>query len=140
MEASRDGLFQRVNALNMFLADIYGAQEILRAAAAAGYRLSNPFYLPLMRGLKVPHNIYVHIAGIDVVRIDDRRFLCPRRQSRTPSGVSYMLENREIMMRLAPDLFAEHRVAPVENYPDACSRRCVRSRRSRAGRAGRSFC
>ena len=69
-------------------------------------------------GLKVPHDIYVQIAGIDVVRIDENDFYVLEDNLRTPSGVSYMLENREVMMRLAPDLFAEHRVAPVENYPD----------------------
>ena len=66
----------------------------------------------------MPHDIYVHIAGIDVVRIDEDDFYVLEDNARTPSGVSYMLENREIMMRLLPDLFAEHRVAPVENYPD----------------------
>ena len=113
------GLFQRVNALNMFLADIYGAQEILKSGRIPpDIILSNPFYLPMMQGLKVPHNVYVQIAGIDVVRVDADDFYVLEDNLRTPSGVSYMLENREVMMRLAPDLFAEHRVAPVENYPD----------------------
>ncbi len=113
------GLFQRVNALNMFLADIYGAQEILKSGRIPpDIILSNPFYLPMMQGLKVPHNVYVQIAGIDVVRVDANDFYVLEDNLRTPSGVSYMLENREVMMRLAPDLFAEHRVAPVENYPD----------------------
>ncbi len=113
------GLFQRVKALNMFLADIYGAQEILKSGRLPpDIVLNNPFYLPMMRGLKVPHDIYIQIAGIDVVRIDANDFYVLEDNLRTPSGVSYMLENREVMMRLAPDLFAEHRVAPVENYPD----------------------
>ena len=67
----------------------------------------------------MPHDIYVHIAGIDIVRVDDDDFYVLEDNARTPSGVSYMLENREVMMRLFPELFAEHRVAPVENYPDA---------------------
>jgi uncharacterized circularly permuted ATP-grasp superfamily protein len=71
-----------------------------------------------MVGVKVPHDIYVHIAGIDVVRVDGDTFYVLEDNARTPSGVSYMLENREVMMRLLPELFAEHRVAPVENYPD----------------------
>src|SRR5207244_10738732 len=62
--------------------------------------------------------IYVHIAGIDVVRVDADTFYVLEDNARTPSGVSYMLENREIMMRLFPDLFSRHRIAPVENYPD----------------------
>ena len=71
-----------------------------------------------MNGQKVPHDIYVHIAGIDIVRVDADDFYVLEDNARTPSGVSYMLENREIMMRLFPELFARHRVAPVENYPD----------------------
>ena len=71
-----------------------------------------------MDGQKVPHDIYVHIAGIDIVRVDAETFYVLEDNARTPSGVSYMLENREIMMRLFPELFSRHRVAPVENYPD----------------------
>jgi uncharacterized circularly permuted ATP-grasp superfamily protein len=66
----------------------------------------------------VPHDVYVHIAGIDIVRVDAENFIVLEDNARTPSGVSYMLENREIMMRLFPDLFARHHVAPVERYPD----------------------
>ena len=113
------GLVQRVRAINMFLADIYGAQEILRAGKLpADIVLGNPYYRPEMKGRRVPHDIYVHIAGIDIVRVDADDFYVLEDNVRTPSGVSYMLENREVMMRLAPDLFADHRVAPVENYPD----------------------
>jgi uncharacterized circularly permuted ATP-grasp superfamily protein len=71
-----------------------------------------------MNGQKVPHDIYVHIAGIDIVRVDADTFYVLEDNARTPSGVSYMLENREIMLRLFPELFSRHRVAPVENYPD----------------------
>jgi len=114
------GLVQRVKALNLFLADIYGAREILKSGVMpTDIVLNNPYYQPEMAGRPVPHDIYVHIAGIDIVRIDEGDFYVLEDNLRTPSGVSYMLENREVMMRLAPDLFAEHRVAPVENYPDA---------------------
>ena len=114
------GLVQRVKALNLFLADIYGAQEIVKSGVVpADIIRNNTYYLPEMAGRRVPHDIYVQIAGIDVVRIDEDGFYVLEDNLRTPSGVSYMLENREVMMRLAPDLYAEHHVAPVENYPDA---------------------
>ena len=115
-----DGLVQRVRALNKFLADIYGPQEILKAGHIPREMITrNPAFRPEMVGRRVPHDIYVHIAGIDVVRVDADDFYVLEDNVRTPSGVSYMLENREVMMRVAPDLFADHRVAPVENYPDA---------------------
>ncbi len=113
------GLVQRVTALNLFLKDIYGPGEILRAGkvpAELVYR--NPGYCPEMAGRRAPHDVYVHIAGVDIVRTDDHGFYVLEDNARTPSGVSYMLENREVMMRLFPDLFAMHRVAPIEDYPD----------------------
>ena len=114
-----EGLFQRVRALNMFLADVYGAQEVIRAGIVpADLVLRNAGYRPEMAGFRAPHDIYVHIAGIDVIRVDDHDFYVLEDNARTPSGVSYMLENREAMLRLFPDLFAEHRVAPVDDYPD----------------------
>src|SRR3954454_6542889 len=114
------GLIQRVKALNMFLADIYGDREILAAGKVpADLIYRNAYFRPEMSGRRVPHHIYVHIAGIDIVRVDGNKFYVLEDNARTPSGVSYMLENREVMIRLAPDLFADHRVAPVENYPDA---------------------
>jgi uncharacterized circularly permuted ATP-grasp superfamily protein len=113
------GLFQRVKALNMFLADVYGKQEILRAGIVpSDLVLRNEFYRPEMAGWRVPHDVYVHIAGIDIIRIDENDFYVLEDNARTPSGVSYMLENREAMIRLFPDLCAEHRVAPVDDYPD----------------------
>ena len=108
-----------MRALNLFLADIYGNGEILAAGKIPTdlvYR--NPYFRPEMAGLKLPHNIYVHIAGIDIVRVDDQDFYVLEDNARTPSGVSYMLENREVMMRLFPDLFAINRISPVENYPE----------------------
>ncbi len=113
------GLTQRVKALNLFIKDIYGAREILKAGIVPEdliYR--NPAFRPEMNGQRVPHDIYVHIAGIDIVRVDADTFYVLEDNARTPSGVSYMLENREIMLRLFPELFARHRIAPVENYPD----------------------
>src|SRR5215831_6890734 len=113
------GLEQRVNALNAYLRDIYGKREILRAGIVPDDLVfRNPAFRPEMNGQNVPHNIYVHIAGIDIVRVDAETFYVLEDNARTPSGVSYMLENREIMMRLFPELFARHRIAPVENYPD----------------------
>jgi uncharacterized circularly permuted ATP-grasp superfamily protein len=113
------GLKQRVKALNMFLSDIYHGRDILRAGLIPEDLIyQNPVFRPEMNGQDVPHDIYVHIAGIDIVRVDPEKFYVLEDNARTPSGVSYMLENREIMMRLFPDLFARHRVAPVENYTD----------------------
>ena len=113
------GLTQRVNALNAFIADVYGRREILRAGIVPDDLVfHNPAFRPEMSGQAVPHGIYVQVAGIDIVRVDAETFYVLEDNARTPSGVSYMLENREIMMRLFPELFARHRVAPVENYPD----------------------
>ena len=113
------GLKQRVRALNMFLRDIYHGRDILRANIIPDDLIfQNPVFRPEMNGQSVPHDVYVHIAGIDIVRVDADNFIVLEDNARTPSGVSYMLENREIMMRLFPDLFARHRVAPVERYPD----------------------
>ena len=113
------GLTQRVKALNMFIKDIYGAREILRAGIVPDdLMFRNPAFRPEMSSQRVPHDIYVHIAGIDIVRVDADTFYVLEDNARTPSGVSYMLENREIMMRLFPELFSRHRIAPVENYPD----------------------
>src|SRR5436190_1738176 len=113
------GLKQRVRALNMFLRDIYHGRDILRANIIPDDLIfQNPVFRPEMNGQDVPHDVYVHIAGIDIVRVNPHDFFVLEDNARTPSGVSYMLENREIMMRLFPDLFARHRVAPVENYPD----------------------
>src|SRR5579864_3574200 len=113
------GLKQRVKALNLFLKDIYHGRDILRANIMPDDLIfQNPVFRPEMNGQGVPHDIYIHIAGVDIVRTDAEQFYVLEDNARTPSGVSYMLENREIMMRLFPDLLARHRVAPVENYPD----------------------
>ncbi len=113
------GLTQRVNALNMFIRDVYSGREILRAGVVPeDLVFRNPAFRPEMNGQRVPHDIYIHIAGIDIIRVDAETFYVLEDNARTPSGVSYMLENREIMMRLFPELFSRHRIAPVENYPD----------------------
>ncbi|MGZ5897245.1 MAG: circularly permuted type 2 ATP-grasp protein, partial [Xanthobacteraceae bacterium] len=118
-ETVRRGLEQRVRALNAYLKDVYGPREILRAKIIPEDMVfQNPVFRPEMNGQAVPHGIYVHIAGIDIVRVDADTFHVLEDNVRTPSGVSYMLENREIMMRLFPDLLSRHRVAPVENYPN----------------------
>ena len=113
------GLIQRVGALNAFLKDVYGPRECIKAGIIPeDLVLRNPGFRLEMIGRRPPHDIYVHIAGIDLVRVDED-FYVLEDNARTPSGVSYMLENREVMMRLFPDMFMEHRVAPVEIYPDA---------------------
>ena len=121
------GLTQRVNALNLFLKDVYGARAILKEnIVPEELILRNPYYRPEMIGHRAPHDIWVHIAGIDIVRVDENDFYVLEDNARTPSGVSYMLENREVTMRLMPDLFARHRVAPVDDYPDELLS-CLRS-------------
>jgi uncharacterized circularly permuted ATP-grasp superfamily protein len=113
------GLEQRVKALNAFLNDIYGKGEILKAGIVPHDLIYlNPAFRPEMAGKPVPHNLYVQIAGIDVVRVDADNFYVLEDNARTPSGVSYMLENREVMIRLFPELFGQNRVAPVESYSD----------------------
>jgi uncharacterized circularly permuted ATP-grasp superfamily protein len=115
----RRGLEQRLSAINQFIADIYSRREVLKAGVIPeDLVFQNRVFRPEMNGKKVPHGIYVHIGGIDVVRTDADTFYVLEDNVRAPSGVSYMLENREIMLRLFPELFARHRVAPVENYPD----------------------
>jgi uncharacterized circularly permuted ATP-grasp superfamily protein len=113
------GLTQRVRAINAYIQDVYGRREILKAGIVPeDLVFQNPVFRPEMNGQKVPHDIYVHVAGIDIVRVDADSFYVLEDNARTPSGVSYMLENREIMLRLFPELFSRYRVAPVENYPD----------------------
>ncbi len=113
------GLAQRVRALNAFIADVYHDQRILRAGVIPAQRvLCNAQYRPEMQGVDVPGGTYAHIAGIDVVRDASGTFCVLEDNLRVPSGVSYMLENRKMMMRLFPELFAQHPIEPVEHYPD----------------------
>ncbi|WP_370153148.1 circularly permuted type 2 ATP-grasp protein [Ferrovibrio sp.] len=116
----RRGLKQRVRALNAFLNDIYHGQEILRAGKIPAELVTrNEAYLPAMHNVAIARQTYTHIAGIDIVRTGENDFYVLEDNARTPSGVSYMLENREAMMRLFPDVFAAVRVAPVGHYPDS---------------------
>jgi len=113
------GLKQRVRALNAFIHDIYHDQQILKAGVIPAEQvLCNSQYRPEIQGVDVPGGIYAHIAGIDIVRDDEGEFRVLEDNLRVPSGVSYMLENRKMMMRLFPELFSGHRVAPVDHYPD----------------------
>jgi uncharacterized circularly permuted ATP-grasp superfamily protein len=112
------GLKQRVAALNRFLSDVYGPREIVRAGKLTDAHIdSHPAYCAQMQGVQVPGGIYTHIAGIDLVRTGADEFYVLEDNCRTPSGVSYMLENRSVMMRLFPELFARVGVAPVARYP-----------------------
>ncbi len=113
------GLAQRVQALNMFLHDIYHGQNIIRAGIIPPEQIfRNAQYRPEMQGIDVAAGIYSHIAGVDIVRAGQGEFYVLEDNLRVPSGVSYMLEDRKMMMRLFPDLFARNRVAPVDHYPD----------------------
>ncbi len=113
------GLKQRVQALNAFLHDIYHGQEILRAGRIPAEQvLGNSQFRKEMMGVDVAGQIYAHVAGIDLVRAGKGEYYVLEDNLRTPSGVSYMLEDRRMMMRLFPELFARQAVAPVEHYPD----------------------
>ena len=97
------GCIQRVKAINVFLYDIYHDQEIIKAGLVPpDFVLLNPAYRPEMHGIEPPNRVYAHIAGIDLIRTGERDFFVLEDNVRTPSGVSYVLENREIMMRLFP--------------------------------------
>ncbi|HEX5307268.1 MAG TPA: circularly permuted type 2 ATP-grasp protein, partial [Dyella sp.] len=115
----RRGLEQRARALNAFLHDVYHDREIIRAGhVPEKLILHNSQFRPEMTGLDLPGNMYAHIAGIDMVRTGPDDYYVLEDNCRTPSGVSYMLENREVMLRLFPDLFRSNTVAPVAHYPD----------------------
>jgi uncharacterized circularly permuted ATP-grasp superfamily protein len=113
------GLVQRVKALNAFLLDIYGKREIIAAGLAPeALVLQNAAFQAQMQGFAPPGGIYTHIAGIDIVRTGPDEFYVLEDNCRTPSGVSYMLEDRSVMMRLFPDLFGASAVAPIARYPE----------------------
>jgi uncharacterized circularly permuted ATP-grasp superfamily protein len=119
VEALQAGLRQRVKALNAFLHDIYHDQEILKAGRIPAEQvLGNSQFRTEMMGVTVPGDIYAHIAGVDLVRAGAGEYYVLEDNLRTPSGVSYMLEDRKMMMRLFPDLFSRLSIAPVEHYPD----------------------
>jgi uncharacterized circularly permuted ATP-grasp superfamily protein len=119
------GLIQRVNALNRLIHDIYHDQEILKAGLVPREQIElNAQFRPQMLGVDVPGGVYSHIAGIDIVRAPvsggsgEAQYYVLEDNLRVPSGVSYMLEDRKMMMRLFPELFNQNRVAPVAHYPD----------------------
>ena len=113
------GLVQRVRALNAFLADAYGEREICRAGVIPEQQvLMNAEFVAMAQGLELPGGVHAHIAGIDLVRVGEKDFYVLEDNVRTPSGVSYVLENREVMMRLAPELFSAMRVLPVADYSE----------------------
>ena len=117
------GIKQRARALNAFLVDVYGRGEIVRAGRIPGdlvYR--NAAYEIAVSGFVPPKGVYSHIVGIDIVRTGPKDFYVLEDNCRTPSGVSYMLESREMMMRMFPDLFRENRIQPVDRYPDLLRR------------------
>jgi uncharacterized circularly permuted ATP-grasp superfamily protein len=119
------GLVQRVTALNRFIHDIYHGQEIIKAGIVPREQIEhNAQFRPEMVGVDVPRDVYSHIAGIDIVRAPvpggkgEAEYYVLEDNLRVPSGVSYMLEDRKMMMRLFPELFSQDRVAPVAHYPD----------------------
>lgn len=112
------GIEQRVRAINAFLHDIYHRQEIVRAGRIPEEAIArNDAFLPEMIGVRPPGGVYTHIVGIDLVRTGDDAFHVLEDNARTPSGVSYMLENRETMLQMFPELFSQNRVQPVQTYP-----------------------
>jgi uncharacterized circularly permuted ATP-grasp superfamily protein len=117
------GISQRVRALNAFLHDIYHRQEIVRAGRVPEHLISgNSAFLPQMVGFEPPGGIYTHIVGVDLVRTGPDGFLVLEDNARTPSGVSYMLENRETMMAMFPELFTRVPIRPVSDYPRRLAR------------------
>ena len=117
------GLVQRVTALNRFIHDVYHGQEIVKAGIVPSEQIfQNAQFRPEMMGVDVPGNIYSHISGVDIVRAPNAQgegeYYVLEDNLRVPSGVSYMLEDRKMMMRLFPELFSENRIAPVAHYPD----------------------
>ena len=114
-----EGLIERVEAINAFLVDIYGERRILKEGVLpADLIFGNAQFRPEVAGIRPPHDVWAHICGIDLVRTGPNDFFVLEDNARTPSGVSYMLENREAMVRLCPELFSRFRVAAVDSYPD----------------------
>ena len=117
------GIEQRVRAINLFLHDIYHRQEIIAAGIIPVELIAtNSAFVPQMIGMSPPGDVYTHIVGTDIVRTGENEFHVLEDNCRTPSGVSYMLENREIMMRMFPALFRNNRIEPVDQYPELLRR------------------
>ena len=124
------GLVQRVTALNRFIHDVYHGQEIIKAGVIPSEQIfQNAQFRPEMMGVDVPGNIYSHISGIDIVRASNAQgegeYFVLEDNLRVPSGVSYMLEDRKMMMRLFPELFSENRVPPLPTIPTCCWKPCA---------------
>src|SRR5687767_7201859 len=112
------GIQQRLKALNLFLKDIYSEQQIIKDGIIPAQLIAScPHYMREVFGVQVPYDIYVHISGIDLIRDADGEFYVLEDNLRTPSGVSYMLENREVTKRIFPELVAANKVRMVNNYP-----------------------
>ncbi len=117
------GIKQRARALNAFLVDVYGRGEIIRAGRIPGRLVyQNAAYEKAVAGFVPPRGVYSHIVGVDIVRTGPDEFFVLEDNCRTPSGVSYMLESREIMMRMFPDIFRENRIEPVDTYSEKLRR------------------
>ena len=113
------GIKQRLKALNLFIIDIYNEQFIIKdGIIPADLIYSCPNFLREMKGVKAPHDVYVHISGVDLIRNNDGEFYVLEDNLRTPSGVSYMLENREISKRLFPGILPQSNIRSVSNYPN----------------------
>ena len=130
---------QRIRALNQFVDDVYHAREIVRARASCPGRLivEPAHFARPARHPAAARRLHA-LAGCDLVRDADGTWKVLEDNVRTPSGISYMLENRLAMTRLIPALFAQHRVRPIDQYPHCCTRRCAGSRRSPTSDAPRS--
>src|SRR5829696_5078247 len=112
------GIQQRLKALNLFLKDIYSKQQIIKDEIIPPELIAScPHYTREIFGIEVPYDIYIHISGIDLIRSESGEFYVLEDNLRTPSGVSYMLENREITKRIFPDLFMNNAVRQVSDYP-----------------------
>jgi len=112
------GLSQRVHALNLFIADVYGDRKIVKAGIVPESLIASATsYLPACMGVKPPKGVYCHIVGTDLVRDRDGQFYVLEDNLRCPSGVSYVLENRAIMKRTFPQVFGQLRIRPVDVYP-----------------------
>ncbi|MDA3615770.1 circularly permuted type 2 ATP-grasp protein [Polluticaenibacter yanchengensis] len=112
------GIKQRLTALNRFLKDVYHDQQIIKDGIIPGELIEScPHFLKEMIGVNVPHDVYVHISGIDLIRGADGVFYILEDNLRTPSGVSYMLENREVTKRILPESLYQNKVNGVSHYP-----------------------
>jgi len=126
------GLKQRIAALNLFLRDIYTDGRVLKdGLVPRGLIYGSRHYRREMRGLPMPHCAYVNVCGTDLVRREDGKFVVLEDNLRVPSGVSYMLANRDVVRRVFPDTFRAAGVRPIEHYPKICLRRSNLWRRSR---------